>query len=434
MSNSTRPRRGRKQATGPLTPPKKPYDDFPLTPHATGKWQKKIRGKTHYFGAWKRRENGKYVREPGDGWKEAKAEYDKVADDLHAGRTPQESGEGTRVKDLCNKFLKSKLLLLQSGEIGPRTFAEYRGTTDRIVECFGRERLVDQLRDEDFEQLRADLAARFGVVRLGNEIVRVKGVFKHGKKRDLVPESFRKPSARMLRKNRHEGGKRLFTAEEIRTLLDGKTVPGKGKKQKVLRGAGPQLRAMILLGINCGFGNADVGDLPLSAVDLKTGWIDFPRPKTGIERRCPLWPETVASLRAAKSERTKPQRKADRDCVFITQQGRRWVRVHVKDETISADVDAPSIAVQVDAVGQEFRKLLVRFHINGRRGLGFYSLRHTFRTVADATKDQPAVRLIMGHSDASIDNIYRESIDDGRLVVVTEHVRAWLFGGEGGAK
>ena len=78
------------------------------------------------------------------------------------------------------------------------------------------------------------------------------------------------------------------------------------------------------------------------------------------------------------------------------------------------------------AVTKEFRKLLDALDLY-RPGRNFYGLRHTFRTVADATRDFPAIRLIMGHVDAGIDAHYREQVDDDRLRAVTDHVRAWLL-------
>jgi integrase len=79
-------------------------------------------------------------------------------------------------------------------------------------------------------------------------------------------------------------------------------------------------------------------------------------------------------------------------------------------------------------LAKEFGKLLRTLQIDGRKGLGFYTLRHTFRTVADESKDQPAVDFIMGHEVPRMSSVYRETISDARLRAVTDHVRAWLFG------
>src|SRR5205807_1524072 len=107
--HSTQKPRSRKASNRP----KKPHPDFPLSPHASGKWQKKIRGKIHYFGRWGHVVDGKLVRIDGDDpdcwWKVALEEYKVVADDLHAGRTPRTRSDGLTVADLCNAFLTAKL-------------------------------------------------------------------------------------------------------------------------------------------------------------------------------------------------------------------------------------------------------------------------------------------------------------------------------------
>src|SRR5205085_224896 len=108
----------------------------------------------------------------------------------------------------------------------------------------------------------------------------------------------------------------------------------------------------------------------LLALDLDAGVIDFPRPKTGIPRRCPLWPETVAALREALAKRPAPKSGEGAGLVFVTSHGLPWAK----------DSDPGTIS-------KEVAKLLKALGINGRKGLGFYTLRHTFRTVADGAKD-----------------------------------------------
>src|SRR5262249_24505715 len=132
--------------------------------------------------------------------------------------------------------------------------------------------------------------------------------------------------------------------------------------------------------------------------------------KTGIARRCPLWPETIVALREAIAKRPPPKQADATNLVFVTNRGRAWL--------------VNGIANPVSVVTRDLMKDAGIHH----RGIGFYTLRHVFRPVADSALDPVATDLIMGHTDPSMGGRYRERVDDNRLKTVAEHVRHWLFG------
>jgi integrase len=134
----------------------------------------------------------------------------------------------------------------------------------------------------------------------------------------------------------------------------------------------------------------------------------------------------VDALRQAIAIRPKAASAHDDKLVFLTHLGRPWVR-----DKIHSEPNKPiAKVVTVDAVGEEFDKILLRLNLK-RKGIGFYALRHTFRTWADEVRDQHAIHRIMGHTIPGMSGIYVETIGLDRLVAVTEHVRKKLFGEPG---
>ena len=401
MSDSTLARSRRKAAKPKAD---KPRPDFPLFCHkGSGYWAKKVRGKLEYFGKKASDPNGQA----------ALALWLKHKDNLLAGRKRRDDDGGFTVEDLCDHFLNAKKPLVASRELTQRMYDEYLATCKRVVKAFGLRRLVDDLRPEDFDKLRASAAAQWGLHRVAGEVQRVRTVFKYGFDAGHIDRpvkfgpTFKKPSKAVFRKAKAAKGESLLGAAEI---------------GKLLVAAGPQMRAMILLGLNCAFGNADCGQLHFRALDLKAGWVTFARGKTGIERRCPLWPETIEALTAAIAARPTPKDEAHRQLVFVTKYGKSWFKETLENPITSA-----------------FRKLLdaTGLHTPGK---GFYWLRHTFETIGGESADQVAVDSVMGHADESMGATYRERINDARLIAVASHVRGYIFptcdhaAGQGGAK
>ncbi len=153
-----------------------------------------------------------------------------------------------------------------------------------------------------------------------------------------------------------------------------------------------QMRAMIYLGINGGFGPADCGQLVWSTIDFENSWIFYPRPKTGIAREVPLWDETLDALQTQTN---------NNGLAFLAPFGNAW---------------------SGNSLAHAFRRLTVEADCC-RESVGFYALRHTFATIASATLDQPAIDMIMGHCDPSMSAVYRQTIEGERLIRVVEFVR-----------
>ena len=143
------------------------------------------------------------------------------------------------------------------------------------------------------------------------------------------------------------GAKALYTREEIVRLLER---------------ADLQLKAMVLLGLNCGFGPKDLQDLTWDHIEGNR--LTLPRSKTGISQTFLLWPETVGALdelwhhRAELIERMaeRNRERSDEGFVFVTKFWRPWSK---------------------DAVAEQFRKLCKSAKVKCN---GFYRLRHCAST------------------------------------------------------
>lgn len=361
------------------------HDDFPLSWHkGVGQWMKKFKGKQYYFGA-----------DPN----EAIKLYLKQKDHRIAGVEPPTENADISVRDLVNHYLVHREQDRESkktstNHISDRTFAEYKDTGRVMVELWDR-RSVTMLRPLDFAELRHKLDSG-SPDRLRRRMTNVRSIFKWGRSVDLMTSDAKygnefdladKSQLRKAKANRREP---IFDAGTINTALEA---------------AWPAMRAFILLGINCGFYSKDINDLKNSYVDGE--FLQFAREKTGIDRRCWLWPETREAIAAAKA----PENAEDR--MFLSKRGQP---LHV-----------PHGLNRTDLIASNWTDLKKQIGLK-RENAGFKCFRHTFRTEADGAKDPEAVRMVMGHTDGSVGEFYRHRFDDERLIAVAQHVRHWLFG------
>lgn len=361
--------------------PSKPYLGFPLFAHQSGKWAKKIRGKTHYFGRW-------------DDPLDALAQYEAFVSGVAGGvaAAPCRPESPLSLYEACHLFLDAKEQMVASRENSVVTFNDYVATCKRLCEVVGRETPMVALMPAHFVAFKAKRAETCNVVSVGNEITRVKTMLNWLERSKITGKietgpDFRKPSEKTVRRHRRERGRMMFDAGQLRAILDE---------------SGVQLRAMVLLGINCGFQNSDLENVSVSAVQgaVETGWIEFPRLKTEVDRRCPLWKVTRSALTRSMAKRPESMQPE----AFLRPDGRQYSAVN-------------------HDLAKRFRA--ARDHALIDRG-GFSWLRKTFATAAAGAKDKEARDYIMGHADPSMSALYVQEVWDDRLIAVTQSVLRWI--------
>lgn len=368
-----------------LIPKPRVHADFPLSWHKGAcSFTKKFQGKAYYFGP-----------DP----QTALEAYLKQKDYLIAGVEPPKDNTDISVRDLVNHYLIHReqdrgSKKTSTNHISDRTFAEYKDTGRVMVELWDR-RSVAMLRPMDFATLRHKLDSG-SPDRLRRRMTNVRSIFKWGRSVGLINVDVKygnefdladKSQLRKAKANRKE------------PILDAATI------NAALEAAWPAMKAFILLGINCGFYSKDINDLRNSYVDGE--FIQFAREKTGIDRRCWLWPETREAIAAAKA----PENAEDR--MFLSKRGKP---LHVPHGLNRTDLIACNWTELKKLIGLK------------RENSGFKCFRHTFRTEADGAKDPEAVRMVMGHTDGSVGEFYRHRFDDERLIAVAQYVHDWLFG------
>ena len=364
--------------------PSKPSKNFPLFAHSRGYWCKKWKGKQYNFGPWDDPQGALRA------WKEFEAKH-------VLGISPSAARDGAvTLRQMVNQFLDGKQRKVDRGDLSPRTLNQYIESAKWFVPTMGAERLVETIGPADFTRVRHDFPGHWGIVFSDARIMHVRTMFKWAYDNDVIDKPVKygsdwsktpKKKARLQKQTQHA---KEFTRQETLDLIDA---------------APMQIKAMILLGLNAGYGNLDCARL--KTTDIKGVWLNVPRGKTGEKRRCWLWKETRDAIKAVMKEHD------GEEPLFKTAAGNLWV-----DEDTGRN-----------NLTKEFLKLRKAAGCN-RKGVGFYSFRHMTETIASDAQVknvQPVVNLIMGHDDGTMASNYRESISDARIKAVCQHVRKWLY-------
>ena len=344
-------------------------DKFPLTLHPTGQFCKKIKGKLYYFGTDKKAALERYLEQ---------AAY------LHTGKgtKPNSASNNLSLKTVCNLYLDYQESRATIAEITHSYVYDQTRLLRAFVRYIGPNRIVSNISTIDMQNYRKKLIkTRKAADTINNRITAIKAMYNWALDNGVISNT---PNLKAIKKVViSKAEKPIFSITQIRKLL-----------QKT----STQMKAMIWLGLNCGFGCTDCAEIQWKNLDLKNSRVSFPRGKTGIGRNLPLWPETVEVLKEIPKSG---------ELVFYTSKGNPWVRM-IK----STDKNGIEKHTKENAVSKKFSKLIKKANIKTEKGVGFYTLRRTAATLAARSGDPFAVQRLLGHADLKMATTYVQDVSE----------------------
>ena len=342
-------------------------DKFPLTLHPTMQYCKKIKGKIYYFGSNKT---------------EALQKYLDQATHLHGclEDVQKPADDNMTLKYLCDMYLKFQFSKVQANDLTAGHHNEQIGSLNKLMAFLGRSLKIKNILTIDLQNYKRMIQkSHVSVCRLNLHISIMKAMFHWARKNDILENI---PNIDAVSRGKIVHCEK-FTFES-------------GQIKKLLHAADVKMRAMIWLGLNCGFGCTDCAGLKWTNLDLTNARVRLPRRKTGILRDLPLWLETVEAL-----EKVPKTGKL----VFYTSRGNPYIQTLFK-----SDGNGNGKYTTLNTITTKFSRLIKRTGLDIPKGTGFYTLRRTAATIAARSGDPFAVQRLLGHADLQMATRYVQDV------------------------
>jgi integrase len=361
-------------------------DKFPLTLHPTGQYCKKIKGKIRYFGTDKKKALEKYL---------AQATYLYGAQSL----VQKISNNKMTLRQLCDLYLHYQNSRVLVGDITAKHYNDLTYSLSRFMAFLGQGCRIENISTLDLQNYKRKLQSSYpSVDRQNLHIGLMKAMFHWARKNDVldsIPNLDAISKDRVIHKEKY-----TFNKKQIRKLLTATDV---------------KMKAMIWLGLNCGFGCTDCSRLQWKDIDFKNNRVKLARNKTKIGRNLPLWPETIKALKEI------PKSGA---LVFTTSKDHPWIRT-----TATTNDNGEPKYICDNRISTKFSRLMKKVGIQAPKGTGFYSLRRTAATMAARSGDPFAVQRLLGHVDLTMATRYVQDVSEQTDRVI-ENSRKHFIGKE----